>query len=64
MFVTIYSHWATVHCDGRNSIECCVMWPWERHNISEPPFSYIENVDNTCLIYFTVSCEDKMEKQF
>ena len=41
-----------------------VMWPWERHNISEPPFSYIENVDNTCPIYFTISCEDKMEKQF
>ena len=41
-----------------------VMWPWERHNISEPLFSYIENTDNTCPIYFTVSCEDKMEKQF
>ena len=41
-----------------------VMWPWERHNISEPLFYYIENTDNTCPIYFTVSCEDKMEKQF
>lgn len=40
-----------------------VMRPWERH-ISEPPFSYVQNVDNTCSIYFTVSCEDKMEKQF
>lgn len=40
------------------------MWPWERHNVSELLFSHIENVDNTCLIYFIVSCEDKTEKQF
>lgn len=40
------------------------MWPWERDNVSEPLFSHGENVDNTCPIYFIVSCEDKMETQF
>lgn len=40
------------------------MWPWERHNVSEPLFSHVQNADNTCPIYFTVNCEDKMEEQF
>ena len=30
------------------------LWPWERHNVSEPLFSYIENVDNTCPILLSV----------
>lgn len=40
----------------------CAMWPWERHNVSEPPFSHIKNVANTCLIYFIISCEERNGK--